>query len=260
MDLVPRLIPVLQLAGNRLVKTKRFRDPVYVGDPLNTVRIFNDKEVDELFIVDILATSEATGPNFRLIEQIVSEAFMPVAVGGGIQSVEHALALIGLGVEKVVVQSAIFCQPDAVQKIAEVLGSQAVVGALDFVESDGNFTTRPHKNFGVLQDVKNAIGLAERLGVGELLCTDVSREGTRLGIRDRFVREVASFASKPLVVQGGAAELGNLRDAVANGADALAGGAMFFFSGSYDSVNISYPSRFEIERHLSESSIGGAKE
>lgn len=243
--MIPRLIPILLLDGERLVKTKSFQHPKYVGDPINTVKIFNEKQVDELFLIDITASEKNAGPNFKLIEEIVSEAFMPIAVGGGISSAQDALDLVALGVEKVVFQSALFNNQEAVKSTVGLLGAQAVVGALDFRRSgDGEYLAWTDRGVRpTALTAEDTVKFAQSLGVGELLCTDIDREGRRTGLSQEFVTQVAKVSATPIVVNGGSQEISDFGLALKSGADALGAGAMLVFSGRHDAVLISYPNQ-----------------
>ena len=243
--MIPRIIPCLLLADGRLVKTTRFGDPRYVGDPINAVRIFNEKQADELVVLDILASVRGTAPDYAAIEEIVSEAFMPVAYGGGITSVEMASRIIQLGVEKVVVNSAAVERPALVEEIADRLGSSTLVVGIDAnASTDGRYevvTRSATKSSGRrVQDYASAMAAA---GAGELLLTSVDRDGTRLGYDLELISRVAGSVSIPVVACGGAGHVDDLVRAIREGgAAAAAAGSLFVFRGPQRAVLITYPS------------------
>ncbi|MCC6619405.1 MAG: imidazole glycerol phosphate synthase subunit HisF [Chloroflexi bacterium] len=242
--MIPRIIPCLTLSQGRLVKTTRFTDAQYVGDPINAVRIFNDKQADELVVLDIDASRTDAAPHEASISEIVTEAFMPVAYGGGIRSVEAANRLIQLGVEKVVVNTAAVERPELVSEIADRLGSSTLVVSIDAIRRpDGTYevasrsATRPAS----LPVEAHAQHMAE-LGAGEILLTSVDRDGTRTGYDLDLVRLVAEIVRVPVIACGGADSRDDLRDVVRlGGASAAAAGSMFVFHGPHRAVLITYP-------------------
>jgi len=244
-----RVIPCLLLQGRGLVKTARFRNPRYVGDPINAVRIFNDKGVDELVFLDISATTDGREPNFALLSDIAAEAFMPFAYGGGVRSVEQARRLVRIGVEKIVVNSAAVDRPEFVNELATVLGSQSVVVAIDAHRGFlGRYEVTSHsgtRRRGL--DPVDWARRAEALGAGEILLTSIERDGQMSGYDLDLVRRVSSAVSIPLVACGGAGTLTHMSDAVhTGGASAVAAGSMFVYHGKHRAVLITYPSRDEI--------------
>jgi cyclase len=243
--LMPRLIPCLLLSQRRggLVKTMRFKDPKYVGDPINAVRIFNEKEVDELMVLDIDATREGRGPDFALVEQLASECFMPLCYGGGIRSFEDAKALLSLGVEKVSLQSGFLSEPTILRRIADHAGEQAVVASID-VEKDWLGRKRVRNGSGNWPAIiQTAVGN----GAGEILLTSVDREGTMSGMDLNLIREVSTLIDVPLIANGGAGSLADVRAAVEAGASAVAAGAFFVFYGPHRAVLITYPRYHEVQ-------------
>lgn len=248
-----RVIPVLLLKNQGLVKTVGFRKPVYVGDPINTIRIFNEKEVDELAFLDISASPNGREPNFSLIEDIAGEAFMPVAYGGGICSYDQAARIFGLGIEKVVVNTATFDSPAEVEKIASVYGQQAVVACLDCKKSFiGGYKLSTHstgkkRKSSLEQHLKEL----ERIGVGEVLVNDVTGDGTQKGYDTALLRAVSSRVSVPVIACGGAGSVSDFKIAVEEGGvSAVGAGSMFVFNGKHRAVLISYPDRKVLEKAL----------
>jgi cyclase len=248
-----RVIPCLLLRGAGLVKTTRFKDPRYVGDPINAIKIFNDKEVDELVLLDITASREGREPAFATIEEVASECFMPLAYGGGIRSVEHARRILKLGVEKVVINSAAWTLPQLLPDLAREFGAQAVVASIDvrrkllgryevMVESGSRSTG---------EDPVAYARRVEQAGAGEILLNAIDRDGTMQGYDLDLVARVAHAVTIPVIAAGGAASVADFAAATHTaGAAAAAAGAMFVFHGPHRAVLITYPSRAELELAL----------
>ena len=239
-----RVIPVLLLKKTGLVKTVRFDAPTYVGDPINAIHIFNEKEVDELVFLDIEATVANTPLQFDRIASIASECFMPLCYGGGLRNIDDVSRIISVGVEKVAINAAGVEHPQFVEDIAKRFGSQSVVVSIDARRGPGG------KFEVVVRNGKRQTGLAaadhakrmENAGAGELLVTSVDRDGTREGYDVELIREVSRAVSVPVIACGGA---GRLEDFVAavrvGGASAVAAGSMFVFHGKRRAVLLSYP-------------------
>jgi len=243
------VIPALLLSDGGLVKTRQFNDPVYVGDPINATRIFNEKEVDELVVLDIDAAVHGASPRFELIAEIAGEAFMPLAYGGGVRSVDDAKRLIRSGIEKVVVNSAAYDRSSVIEDSVQLFGSQAIVGAVDVKRSflgRYNLVCRSGKKAMSVSLEAHLESLVKR-GVGEIIVTSVDREGTMDGFDLELVRRVASYVPVPVVAHGGAGSVAHLAEAVRDGgASAVCAGSMFVFHGKRRAVLISYPSRSEL--------------
>ncbi|MEO5772687.1 MAG: AglZ/HisF2 family acetamidino modification protein [Sphingomicrobium sp.] len=251
--LTHRVIPCLLLSPNRggLVKTLKFAKPKYVGDPINAVRIFNEKEVDELMVLDIDATREGRGPDFAAIEELASECFMPLCYGGGIRSTEDARTLFSLGVEKVALQGAVWRNPGIVREIADKAGEQAVVVSIDVKR---NWLGKPqlHSAAGIkpwFQDWRDAVRQAVAIGAGEILLNAVDRDGTFGGPDLGLIKEASELAGVPLIAVGGISSLADMKAATDAGASAVAAGAYFVFQGPHRAVLITYP-RYEELRAL----------
>lgn len=239
-----RVIPVLLLRGESLVKTVRFGRFTYVGDPCNTVRIFNELQVDELCVLDITATPEGRSPNLALLADLASECFMPLAYGGGIRSLADAERILKIGIEKVVINSAAIDQPELISEIATPFGSQAVVVSID-VSRDllGRAVVRSHAGTRArgLQPVVWA-RQAEAMGAGEILLTCIEREGTWSGFDIDLIREVADAVSIPVVAHGGAGSVADIGSAVHEGhASAVALGSMVVFQKKGMGVLVNFP-------------------
>lgn len=243
--MIPRVIPVLLLSDGGLVKTVRFKEPRYVGDPINAVRIFNEKQVDELIVLDIRATAEGRPPDEPAIAEIVSEAFMPVGYGGGVRDVETATRLIQLGVEKVIVDAAAVESPTDVQRIADRLGSSTLVVAIDAASRGGGHYEVVTRNAARATgyDVRAHAQAMSELGAGELFINSIDRDGTMAGYDLDLVRTVAGTVDIPVIACGGAGSLDDLASVVrVGGASAAAAGSLFVFHGRHRAVLITYPS------------------
>ena len=244
-----RVIPALLLRNGGLVKTKKFKLPKYVGDPINAIRIFNDKEVDELMVLDITASKERQEPNYALIEEFAGECFMPLTYGGGVASVEQAEQIFSLGVEKICLQTAALENPTLVTKLAERFGAQSVVVSVDIKR---NFLGNP-KVYGSARGKALAepwLLMVQRLvnaGAGEVLLNAVDRDGTLDGPDFELVSEASSALSVPLIAVGGVASLSDIKALVDSGASAVAAGAFFVFHGPHRAVLITYPDYNELE-------------
>lgn len=242
-----RVIPSLLLSKGGLVKTCRFRDEVYVGDPINAVKIFNEKEVDELFLFDIHASRERRGPDFALIESIVSEAFMPVAYGGGIRTQEDVRTLLRLGVEKVALNTAALEDLGLVRRLSDAFGAQCVVGVVD-VKRDWRGRARVWAHSGADVPEREPRRWMQRLveaGVGELLVQCVDRDGTLGGIDSALFSDIRGAVQVPVVAAGGARNVGDLQAVFDLGVSGVAVGARFVFVGPHRAVLISYLSDSE---------------
>jgi imidazole glycerol-phosphate synthase subunit HisF len=238
-----RVIPCLLLKGGGLVKTIGFKSPQYVGDPINAVRIFNEKEVDELILLDIEASRHARDLNYEQIRDIVSEAFMPVTYGGGVRSLAQAQQLVSLGVEKIVVNTAALESLDLVKAMADRLGSSSTVVAADFRKDwlgrYAVFSAAAGKSTG--KDVVGHLQQAVAAGAGEIFLNDVVRDGTGKGYDIELLRKAAAAVNVPIIACGGAGSLDHFREAVAAGASAVAAGSMFVYVGKHRAVMINYP-------------------
>ena len=244
-----RVIPTLLLRDGGLVKTTGFKDAKYVGDPINAIKIFNDKEVDELILLDITATTAGKGPAFATIADIAGECFMPVAYGGGITSVDQIRRIFGIGVEKVVINSAAIADPNLIAAAAKDFGSQAVVVSIDVKRNlFGRHEVRSHAGTrGTKLDLLDWVRTVQDLGAGEVMLTSIERDGSMRGYDLELIRKVSGAVGIPLIAAGGAGKAADFGEAVAHGADAVAAGAMFVFHGPHRAVLITYPSRAELK-------------
>jgi imidazole glycerol-phosphate synthase subunit HisF len=244
--LLIRYIPCLLLKDNGLVKTVNFKYPKYVGDPINTVRIFNEKEVDELIFLDIDASPKNREPNYKLLSEIANECFMPLAYGGGIKTFEQAQRIFNIGIEKVAINSALHSNLGLVNQIAEVYGSQAVIGVIDvkknfFGKSQvvSNSANDKHK-----YTVEEWVKKLEAAGVGELLITSVDNEGTWNGLDIELTKQVTSISKVPVIAHGGAGNIQHLISGIKEGgANAIAMGSMVIYQKKDFGVLINFPDK-----------------
>jgi cyclase len=245
----PRIIPCLLIHEGGLVKTTRFADPKYVGDPINAVRIFNEKEVDELIVVDIDATSEKREPNYRLIAELANECRMPLCYGGGVRSVEQVERIIGLGVEKVALSSAAVARPQLVSEAARQVGSQSVVVVLDIGRTGlmrrQEVMTHNGKTKTGLDPAAWATRL-EELGAGEIVINSIERDGVMQGYDLDLALRIREAISLPMTVLGGAGSLSDIEGLIrSHRIIGAAAGSLFVFKGKYRAVLINYPNRAE---------------
>ena len=247
----PRIIPCLLVHNGGLVKTSRFAAPKYVGDPINAVKIFNEKEADELVVLDIDATALGTEPNFRLIAQFAAECRMPLCYGGGVKTVEQAKRIIGLGAEKVAISSAALANPRMVSMIAEEIGRQSVVVVLDVKKGPpGNdYTLWTHN--GRQSTGKSALQFAkeaEDLGAGEIMINSIDNDGQMKGYDLDLARRVREAIGLPMTVVGGAGSLQDIARLIATcGVVGASAGSLFVFKGPHRAVLISYPGQTQKE-------------
>jgi cyclase len=249
----PRVIPCLLLQDRGLVKTVGFKNPKYLGDPINIVRIFNDKEVDELVFLDIKATPENRSPAFDLLGNITSECFMPLGYGGGIRSMDDIRHLLSIGIEKIILNTSAVENPTLIRSAADYAGSSSVVISIDVKKNVlGKYEvhTRCGKKGTGLDPVRHAVEV-ERKGAGEILINSIDRDGLMEGYDLELIRQVSEAVGIPVVACGGAGNIRHLRDAIKlGGASAAAACSMFVFQGPLRAVLISYPSPHELKTFL----------
>lgn len=244
-----RVIPCLLLRNGGLVKSVRFKNHKYIGDPINAVRIFNDKESDELTFLDIGARASGTGPNFSLLADIAAEAFMPFSYGGGIRNIADVKTLYSIGVEKVIFNAVAHEDPALVARTAEFAGSSGVVVSIDVKRSLlGRYSVFIRN--GVKDTSADPVTFAKRmeaLGVGEILLNSINRDGTMEGYDLELVSRVANAVSIPIVAVGGAGNMQHFKESVRSGASAVGAGSMFVFHGPHRAVLITYPTHAQIK-------------
>lgn len=244
----PRIIPCLLVRNKGLVKTVKFGASKYVGDPINAVKIFNEKEVDELIVLDIDATKTGSGPDFGMIQKLAAECRMPLCYGGGIKTAEQAKTIISLGVEKVALSSAALGKPELVTQIADEIGSQSVVVVLDTKKrlfgKHEIWTHNATVNTGKCP-VEFALAL-EKLGVGEIVLNSIDNDGEMKGYDIALAKKVREKVSVPMTVLGGAGSLQDVGKLISCfGVIGAAAGSLFVFKGIYKAVLINYPSPVE---------------
>lgn len=248
-----RVIPTLLLRNESLVKTRRFGRFTYVGDPCNTVRIFNELEVDELVFLDIDASRDRRGPNLRLLADIAKECFMPLGYGGGIRTLRDAKAVFDIGFEKVVVNSAAAERPTLISELAKYYGSQAVMVSIDVKRGwFGAGTVRTHGGKrNTHRDPVDWAREAERQGAGEILLTSIDREGSWLGFDLDLVSRVTAVVSVPVIAHGGAGSLQHITEVVKRArASAVALGSMVVFQKQGMGVLVNFPQPKALEAAL----------
>ncbi len=243
-----RIIPSLLLKNGLLVKTLKFANPKYVGDPINAIRVFNTKEVDELMVIDIDASKYKKEPNYSLIEQIAGECFMPLCYGGGIRTVDQASKIFKLGVEKISIQTAAIEDLDLVTRLADKFGSQSVIVSVDikkdWLQRPRLYLSSEGKPIDLywLDFIKNAVDR----GAGEILLNAVDKDGTLKGPDLKLIELASENINTPLIAIGGISSLDDIRSVVKAGASAVAAGAFFVFHGPHKAVLITYPQHQEL--------------
>lgn len=247
--LMHRVMPVLLLEDGGLFKTRQFKKPVYVGDPINTIRIFNDKEVDELIVLDIGASKRRREPDYAMIEECAGECFMPLTYGGGITNRDQAARLFELGVEKICLQTAALRDMSLVTEVASRFGSQAVAVSVDVKR---NWLGAPQLYSAAegatrKEDWLEFARRAEAAGAGEIIVNAVNQDGTLAGPDLKLIHQAGTALSVPVVAVGGISSLQDVKAAVDAGASAVAAGAFFVFHGPHRAVLITYPRYAELE-------------
>jgi len=247
-----RVIPVLLLHKGGLVKSIKFKNYTYVGDPLNAVKIFNEKEIDEIVVLDIDASAEKRGPDLLKVQEIAGEAFIPLAYGGGITTIEEIKKLFYLGVEKVILNYSAVHNPLLVTRAAGLVGSQSVVVSID-VKKNIFGKYKVHTKNGQEKTNHDPVQFARQMelaGAGEILLNSIDRDGTYSGYDLTLIKDISNAIGIPLVACGGAAALEDFPKAVQHGASAVAAGSMFVFQRPHNAVLISYPSQKELSDKL----------
>ncbi len=242
-----RVIPVILLHNKGLVKTRQFRSPVYLGDPLNAINIFNDKEVDELIFLDIDSTKNKQNINFELIANIASECFMPFTYGGGISTVEEIERLFHIGVEKVVINSSL-SDEILIKEAVRRFGSQSIVASIDI--KNGKIYSHS-KNTYLSSNIDSYINSLISLNVGEIFLNSVNRDGLMEGYDIEMIKRVCDISPVPVVACGGARDLNDFKKIIfETKVSAVAAGSFFVFVGVHDAVLITYPRYETLERFL----------
>ncbi len=247
---ITRVIPVLLLKNSGLVKTLKFKDPKYVGDPLNAVKIFNEKEVDELILLDITATTENKKPQLELLKEIAGECFMPLTYGGGIKSSDEIKDILKVGVEKICLNSVAVENADMVKQSVRRYGSSTICVSIDVKK---NFFGKQeiHTHSGKTNTKIDPLTFAlqmDKLGVGELIINSIDRDGMMQGYDVELMKKITNAVNMPVIACGGAGTVAQMKEVIQQGgASAVAAGSMFVFHGKHRAVLISYPSQEEME-------------
>jgi imidazole glycerol-phosphate synthase subunit HisF len=247
--LLPRIIPILLLKGKGLVKGVKFKDHKYVGDPINAVQIFNTKQVDELFFLDITATLEKRIPPLDLVQKIADQCLMPFGVGGGIKTVDEAKSILNAGAEKVCLNTYALENPKLIEEISNVFGNQSVIVSIDIKKSlfGKIVVTTRNGSKNLKTDLQETLKIVQDSGAGEILLNNIDRDGTCEGYDLELLQSVCESISIPVIASGGAWEIEHLKEGLQKGkASAVAAGSMFVLHGKRKAVLISYPSKAEL--------------
>lgn len=251
----PRLIPFLLLDGGGLVKTKNFKNPVYLGDPINTIKIFNEKKADEITVLDIKASFQKKEPDYGLIKKLAMECRMPICIGGGISKPDQVEKIIKLGVEKISVNSSIFKNPNLIKEASQIVGSQSVAVTIDYKK---DFFTRRYSQYifngkeKVSRSITETIEYVQDQGAGEIIFNSIDHDGMMQGFDLDFFRLVQPYIKIPCTLVGGAGSVNHFRDLIdaSNLNLGLGAGSYFVFKGKLRAVLISYPSEKEKKQML----------
>jgi cyclase len=256
----PRIMPCLLIKNGGLVKTVKFSTPKYVGDPLNAVKIFNEKEADELIVLNIDATISGEAPDFKMIEHLAAECRMPLCYGGGVRTVEQAKTIIGLGVEKVALSSAVLENPELVTLISKEVGSQSVVVVLDVKKRLFGTRYEIWTHNATINTKKCPIEFSqeiEKLGVGEIVLNSIDNDGEMKGYDLVLAEKVREVTTVPLSILGGAGSLKDIGNLINHfGIIGAAAGSLFVFKGVYKAVLINYPNPMEKDEFIRSYSSG----
>lgn len=247
--LFPRIIPCLLVHNKGLVKTTKFKEPKYVGDPINAVKIFNEKEVDELIVLDIDASAQGKEPDYKMIENLAIECRMPLCYGGGIKNVEQAQRIFSLGVEKIAVSSLAIENPEMVKEIAQRVGNQSMVVVIDAKKKllSSKYEVYIHNGeVNTKMDPDKLASELQQLGAGEIVINSIDKDGTMSGYDTNLIKKIRESVSIPLTVMGGAGSYDDIGSVIAeNGIIGTGVGSLFVFKGKYKAVLISYPTKTE---------------
>ena len=250
-----RVIPCLLIKDRGLVKTIKFRKPDYIGDPINAIRIFNEKEVDELIVVDFLASKQSRAPDVDFIKEIVGEAFMPIAYGGGVTALEHIDQILRVGVERVSINSSAVLSIEFMAEACREYGSSTIIGSLD-VKRDFLGRERVFHLNGKVNTKKNPVAYArelEQAGIGELFINFADRDGTYSGYDLDLIRQITDSVSIPTIACGGAGSLADVRSVLIEGkASGAAAGSIFVYYGQHQGVLINYPDQDSLAKVVQE--------
>jgi cyclase len=239
----PRIIPCLLIKNGGLVKTVNFKNEKYVGDPINVVKILNEKEVDELIILDISCTKEKRDINFKLLENIASECRMPLCYGGGVNNISQVNKLVNMGVEKIAINSSLFTDIEFVKQCVNIVGTQSIVAILDVRKKNGKYFIYTHNGTSNTNlDLFEYSVIISKLGIGELVVNSIDLDGTLLGYDFEIVDKIKKVLNIPFTVLGGASSHDNIKELFQKHGNVGAGvGSLFVFKGIYKAVLVNYP-------------------
>lgn len=246
--LLPRIIPCLLLKNDALVKTVRFQNPSYVGDPVNAIKIYNEKEVDELIFLDIIASEEGRKPNYDILKHIADECFMPLCYGGGIKTIEEIRMIFSIGVEKISLNSSAIKTPSLISETAKLFGSQSIIVSIDIKKTIWGkyevYSCRGTKSIKI--DPVSYAKKVEQLGAGEILLTSIDKEGTWEGYDTEIIKKVTSAVNIPVIANGGAGNIADFSRAYKSGASAMATGSLVVYQKKGMGVLINFPKRNDL--------------
>ena len=249
-----RAIPCLLLHKNEVYKTTKFKKPNYIGDPINAIRILNEKEVDELVVLDIDASSEKRAPNFELISDMAGECFMPLCYGGGVKNIEEMEKIYSLGVEKISLSSSAVLNPKLVSEASRKFGAQSVVVTIDIGYSFWTKTPMVYIYNGKKKtkfDVFTFVKMMEEKGAGEIVINSIENDGKMNGYDIKLMKKVTDLLNIPVIAMGGAGSLEDLAKVIkCGGVTAAAAGSLFVYYGPLKGVLINYPSQKELRKVL----------
>ena len=245
-----RVIPILSLYNYDLVKTKKFKKPKYIGDPINAVKIFNVKEVDELAFIDITPLSIRSEPDFNYIQKITTECFIPLSYGGKIRTIDHIRKILSIGVEKVIINTMAVENYKLLKEACQIFGSSTIVASVDY-KKDFWGRIRVFSNYGsknIKETPEIVVKKLEDCGVGEILLNCISNDGMQNGYDLKVINDIASKIKIPLIACGGAASINDFIDGFKNGASAVAAGSKFVLNGKHNAVLITYLKENDINK------------
>lgn len=244
-----RVIPVLTIKDDYLIKTINFQEKIYVGDPTNTIKIFNDKFVDEIMILDISKSLANKDPDVELIKRICSQCFSPITYGGGIKNIDQCNMIFEAGVEKILLNQKLFGNFQDVEKLIKNFGSQSILACINFIEINDGFALYDYKKKKILEiNIFDYIKNLNSFNFGELLFYNVSRDGSKKGLNFDFLKKVRQLVNSPIIYSGGVSDLNDIIKAKKLGVNAVGASAIFTLHGKFNSVLIDYPNEEEIEK------------
>ena len=249
----PRIIPCLLLKDRGLVKTVKFKDPRYIGDPINAVKIFNDFEADELVFLDIDASKNNKTIDLDFVKKVGQEAFVPFAVGGGIKSTDQIKALLNAGSEKVVINSSAIENSQLIKEASEIFGSQSIIASIDVKKENGKYSVYGCGGTKKMElDLIDFAKKVEKLGAGEIMINSIDLDGTMEGFDIELIKSITDNVKIPVIAVGGAGSLEDMKRAVEEGgASAVSAGSIFVYSGKSKGILINYPDKEDIEEIFS---------